>query len=129
MVVCMSFSVTRYVPKIGTHVGPDKVGVDEKQSRYEGLDLEDICKDAKNPYCKEIIDDYCNKSCQSKLCAKHGSIRGMCRLMCEAEDLPPECLKMGSTKLPQTHQRGQNWPQGYSENYPQWNQQWGAPQE
>lgn len=140
MLVCISFSISKDVQKMAKPVGPDKVGVDEKQARYEGLDLEDICKDAKNPYCKEIVDDYCNKSCRSELCAQHGSIRGMCRLMCEGEDLPPECLKMKPSKLPQNNQWGQPmgqpmaqpWglpePQGYPENYPQGNQQWVVPQ-
>ena len=110
MLACMSFSVSKHIQTMGKHVGPDKIGVDEKQSRYEGLDLEDICKDAKNPYCKAIIDDYCNKSCRSKLCAKHGSIRGMCRLMCEAEDLPPECLKMGPSSTNSLSQNPQMYP-------------------
>jgi hypothetical protein len=140
MLACISLSVSKNVQTMGKHVGPDKVGVDEQQSRYEGLDLEDICKNAKNPYCKEIVNDYCNKSCQSKLCAKHGSVRGMCRLMCEAEDLPVECLKMGPSKLPQTNQwgqpwsqswgqpMGQPWPQGNQEYTQQWNQQAVVPQ-
>ena len=94
-----SFSVSKhFLSKPSQEIG-DKIGADEQKSRYEGLDIEDICKNAKNPHCKAIVNDYCHKTCRAKLCAKLGSIRSMCRLMCEAEDLPPECLKMGSSRV------------------------------
>jgi hypothetical protein len=80
------------------HGGPDPVSVDEQQSRYPPVDLEDTCKQARNPNCEAIIDRFCIKSCSTQLCSEHGSIRGMCRLMCDTEDLPHECLKMGPSK-------------------------------
>ena len=96
----------------------DKVAADEEQSRYPALDLEDLCKQAKNPKCEAIVDGFCLKSCNAALCAQHGSIRGMCRLMCEAEDLPPQCLKMGPSK----RSEDKPWlPQGTPQ---QWGQPW-----
>lgn len=98
---CTSFSASKRFPKMATHGGPDIVGADEQQSRYPALDLEDLCKQAKNPKCEAIIDNFCLKSCNPGLCSKRGSIRGMCRLMCEAEDLPPSCSNMGPSKRKQ----------------------------
>ena len=95
MAVCIGLSVSKPVHKMVTRGGPDKIAVDEQPSRYPALDLEDLCKQSKNPKCEPIVDDFCGKSCVAELCSKYGSIRGMCRLMCEAEDLLPECSKMG----------------------------------
>jgi hypothetical protein len=78
---------------------PDIVAADEEETRYPGLDLEDTCKKAKNPKCEAVIDSFCIKSCNPYLCGEHGSIRGMCRLMCEAEDLPSQCTNMGPLKF------------------------------
>lgn len=93
------FSDSSPVHKLTQHGGPDPVAADEQQSHYPALDLEDTCKQAQNPKCEAIIDRFCIKSCSTQLCAEHGSIRGMCRLMCDAEDLPHECLKMGPSKV------------------------------
>lgn len=80
----------------------DNTSPDEKPLRYEPIDSVEFCRQTKNPKCDAIINNYCDKACSSLLCASHGSIRGMCRMVCETEDLPPECLKMGpSTTLPQ----------------------------
>lgn len=114
-----SFSVSKHLFSKTSQETEDKVGADEQKSRYEGLDIEDICKNAKNPHCKAIINDYCHKSCRAKLCAKQGTIRSMCRLMCEAEDLPPECLKMGNSITKRKNlwsqslnsQQNQMWPE------------------
>lgn len=95
MLVCIGISASKRMHKMIRHGGPDKVAADEQQTRYPGLDLEDMCKQAKNPKCEAIIDNFCIKSCSAKLCSKYGSIRAMCRLMCEAEDLLPQCSKMG----------------------------------
>lgn len=95
LLVCIGVSASKRMHKLTQHGGPDKVATDELQTRYPGLDLEDVCKQAKNPKCEAIIDSFCIKSCSAKLCSKHGSIRAMCRLMCEAEDLLPQCSKMG----------------------------------
>jgi hypothetical protein len=95
----MAFAVSKRFHSMKQHRGPDKVGADETQARYPALDLEDLCKLTKNPKCEAVVENFCLKSCNDVLCADHGSIRGMCRLMCEAEDLPPPCLKMGSSKL------------------------------
>lgn len=99
LLACVTFAVSKRFHNMKEHGGPDKVGADEMQARYPALDLEDLCKLTKNPKCEAIVENFCMKSCSEILCADHGSIRGMCRLMCEAEDLPPQCLKMGSSKL------------------------------
>jgi hypothetical protein len=96
----------------------DKVAADEEQSQYPAFDLEDLCKQSKNPKCEAIVDRFCLKSCSAALCAHHGSIRGMCRLMCEAEDLPPQCLKMGPSK------GTENKPWFQQDAPQQWGQQW-----
>ena len=95
LLVCVGLSVSKPVHKLTPHGGPDKVAADEQPSKYPALDLEDLCKQSKNPKCEAIVDSFCMKSCTAKLCEKHGSIRAMCRLMCEAEDLLPQCSKMG----------------------------------
>ena len=92
------FSVSKPVKEMVTRGGPDIVAADEQPARYPALDLEDLCKHAKNPKCEAVVDSFCIKSCNAKLCSKYGSIRGMCRLMCEAEDLLPECSQMRPPK-------------------------------
>lgn len=92
------FSVSKPVKEMVTHGGPDIVAADEQPARYPALDLEDLCKHAKNPKCEAVVDSFCIKTCNAKLCSKYGSIRGMCRLMCEAEDLLPECSQMRPPK-------------------------------
>jgi hypothetical protein len=71
-----------------------------KPPKYEAIAAEDLCRASDNPKCEEILDDFCdsNKACSRESCGVYGSIRGMCRLLCEAEGLSPECLKMGPTK-------------------------------
>lgn len=124
MLVCIAISASKRIDKMTLHGGADKVAADEQQSRYPAFDLEDLCKQAKNPKCEAIIDDFCTKSCNAKLCAKHGSIRGMCRLMCEAEDLLPQCSKMGPSKVvekkPRKEQR-QSPPYQNQQTYQQGN--------
>jgi hypothetical protein len=78
---------------------PDVASPDEFPQTYEAIDLQDICKNTKNPKCEAIIDNFCNKACNAPLCSTHGSLRGMCRLMCEREDLIPQCIKKGPSKL------------------------------
>ena len=96
----------------------DKVAADEEPSQYSAFDLQDLCKQSENPKCEAIIDRFCLKSCAAVLCAQHGSIRGMCRLMCEAEDLLPQCLKMGPSKEVENNP----W---FQQGAPQqWNRQW-----
>ena len=70
-----------------------------KPPKYEAIAAEDLCRASDNPKCEEILDDFCDskKACNPEFCSGHGSIRGMCRLVCEAEGLSPECLKMGPT--------------------------------
>lgn len=99
VVVSIGFSVSKPVKEMIARGGPDKVAPDERPARYPALDLEDLCNSAKNPKCEALIDSFCIKTCNAKLCANYGSIRGMCRLMCEAEDLVPECSKMGPSKV------------------------------
>lgn len=95
---------------------PDTFSADEMHLRYPALDLEDLCKPSENPKCEAVVDAFCLKSCTENLCASRGSIRGMCRLMCEAEDLPASCLKMGPTRKKKPsrkrkkHSRGQQAP-------------------
>jgi hypothetical protein len=113
ILVSIGICASKRMHKMTGHGGPDKVAADEQQSPYPALDLEEICKQAKNPKCEGIIDNFCIKSCSAKLCAKHGSIRAMCRLMCEAEDLLPQCSKMGPSQ-------GADWVQSI---YPFPNQQ------
>jgi hypothetical protein len=103
LMASVAFCVTKRLHRMLHHGGPDIVAADEQQSVYPPLDLEDTCKGSKNPKCEAIIDNYCIKSCSANLCAEHGSIRGMCRLMCEAEDLPPQCLKMGPSMVDHDH--------------------------
>ena len=95
----LSICVPENIHKMIRRGGPDKVGVDEQQEKYPALELDDLCQNTKNPKCEPIVDRYCEKSCSPKLCGRHGSIRSMCRLVCEAEDLVPECLKMGPTQF------------------------------
>ena len=95
MLASLGFSVSKPLKEMVKHGGPDKIAPDEQPTRYPALDLEDLCKQSKNPKCEAIVDSFCVKSCHAELCVQHGSIRGMCRLMCEAEDLVPECAKMG----------------------------------
>ena len=115
------FSVSKPAKEMFARGGPDIVAPDEQPAKYPALDLEDLCKHAKNPKCEAIVDSFCIKSCNAKLCLKYGSIRGMCRLMCEAEELLPECSKMGpsgaSNSIPQnqpmyTYQNRQVYPSG-----------------
>jgi hypothetical protein len=93
------FSVSKPFKEMIARGGADIVAPDEQLAKYPALDLEDLCQNAKNPKCEAILDGFCIKSCNAKLCSKYGSIRGMCRLMCEAEDLLPECSKMGPSKM------------------------------
>lgn len=102
ILVSIGFSVSKPVKEMIIRGGSDIIAADEQPARYPALDLEDLCKHAKNPKCEAIIDSFCIKSCNAKLCAKYGSIRGMCRLMCEAEELLPECSKMGPSKAIKT---------------------------
>ena len=95
----LCLSVPENIHKMVRRGGPDKVGVDEEQEKYPALELDDLCKSSKNPKCEPIVDRYCEKSCSPRLCGKRGSIRSMCRLICEAEDLVPECLKRGPTQF------------------------------
>lgn len=88
------FSVSKPAKEMFARGEPDIVAPDEQPAKYPALDLEDLCKHAKNPKCEAIVDSFCIKSCNAKLCSKYGSIRGMCRLMCEAEDLLPQCSQM-----------------------------------
>ncbi len=118
-----SFSVSKHFLSKPPQESEDKVGADEQKLRYEGLDIEDICKPAKNPHCKAIINDYCHKTCRAKLCAKHGTIRSMCRLMCEAEDLSPECLKMGSSRVKRKNLLSQSMNSHLNQQGPE-TQQW-----
>lgn len=103
LLATIAFSVSKRFHKMLRHEGPDITAADEEHARYPALDLEDTCKKAKNPKCEAIIDRFCIKSCTPYLCGEHGSIRGMCRLMCEVEDLPPQCIKMAPTKIEPTH--------------------------
>jgi len=123
MFSCASAAVPENFGKIAPANRLDKIAADEELSQYPALDLEDTCKGGKNPKCEAIIDNFCLKACRPALCATHGSIRGMCRLMCEAEDLPFECSKMGPSKIIRNNpwqQQGQwGWPP------PQGNPQWG----
>lgn len=77
----------------------DMVSPDEQPQKYEALDLQDVCKNTKNPKCEAIIDNFCAKTCSTFLCATYGSVRGMCRLICEGEDLLPECIKRGPSQI------------------------------
>ncbi len=122
MLISMGFSVSKPVKEMVRHGGPDKVAPDEQLQKYPALDLEDLCNQSKNPKCEAIVDSFCMKSCIAKLCKKHGSIRAMCRLMCEAEDLLPQCAQMGPSgggkSTPQNqqmnpYQNQQAYPQGY----------------
>lgn len=99
LLASLGVSVSKPIKEMVRHGGPDKVAPDEQPARYPALDLEDLCKQSKNPKCEAIVDSFCTKSCHAALCAQYGSIRGMCRLMCEAEDLVPECAKMGRSKV------------------------------
>lgn len=117
IMVCVVLSVSKPVHKMTPHGGPDKVAADEQPSKYPALDLEDLCKQSKNPKCEVIVDDFCTKSCLAKLCEKYGSIRAMCRLMCEAEDLLPQCSRMSPPKAVKNNPPNQcplqyQYPQG-----------------
>ncbi len=119
VLVCIGLSVSKPVHKMVTRGGPDKIAVDEQPSRYPALDLEDLCQQSKNPKCEAIVDDFCRKSCVANLCSAYGSIRGMCRLMCEAEDLFPECSKMGpSGAMGSMPQNQQMYPYPNQQVYP-----------
>jgi hypothetical protein len=128
LLVPSGFSVSKPAKEMFARGGADIVAPDEQPAKYPALDLEDLCKHAKNPKCEAIVDSFCIKSCNAKLCSKYGSIRGMCRLMCEAEDLLPQCSQMGSSgagdTVPQKdtknlyrsqeiYQQGYLPPQGY----------------
>lgn len=117
---CASVAVPKDFGRIAPGDRADRVAADEEQSRYPALDLEDLCKGAKNPKCEAIVDGFCLKSCNPSLCATHGSIRGMCRLMCEAEDLPPQCSKMG----PSRGMQNSPWPSQHPWHNPHWQHPW-----
>jgi len=89
----------------------DDLSSDEKAKppKYESVAAEDICRASGNPKCEEIIDDFCDpkKGCNKERCGSSGSTRGICRLICEPEALPPECLKMGPTKVEAKKEEGQ----------------------
>jgi hypothetical protein len=112
------FSVSKPAKDMFARGGPDIVAPDEQPAKYPALDLEDLCKHAKNPKCEAIVDSFCIKSCNAKLCSKYGSIRGMCRLMCEAEDLLPECSQMRPPKVVETISPSQSQP-SFPYQYPQ----------
>jgi hypothetical protein len=99
LAICVSVAVPKTMHKMTHPGGPDTIGADERQTRYPAVDLETLCKGSKNPKCEAIVDHFCDKSCVANLCAKHGSIRSMCRLLCEEEDLMPQCAKMGPSKI------------------------------
>jgi len=115
----LGVSVSKPIKEMVKHGGSDKVAPDEQPARYPALDLEDLCKQSKNPKCEAIVDSFCTKSCQAALCTQYGSIRGMCRLMCEAEDLVPECSKMGrSGPMASTPQNQSMYPYQNQPLYP-----------
>ena len=116
MLVCIGLSVSKRMQKMTHRSKSDKVAVDEQPSQYPAIDLEDFCKQAKNPKCEAIVDNYCHKTCNANLCAQYGSVRAMCRLMCEAEDLLPQCSKMGPSKKPE--KKLPNLQQSYQMYYP-----------
>lgn len=119
LLISIGLSVSKPVKEMVRHGGPDKVAPDEQPERYPALDLEDLCKQSKNPKCEAIVDSFCMKSCIAKLCAKHGSIRAMCRLMCEAEDLLPQCSQMGTFRGKDRYQKPQSYPVPEQQPYQQ----------
>lgn len=120
MLVCIGLSVSKPIHEMIAQGGSDKVAVDERPSRYPALDLEDLCKQSQNPKCEALVDDFCRKSCTVSLCSEYGPIRGMCRLMCEAEDLLPECSKMGPSgaQNSMSQQNPQMYPYQNQQVYP-----------
>lgn len=113
LLVCISPAATKRMQNMAKRPMSDTVAADEKPTQYPALDLEDLCRKAKNPKCEAIIDNYCYKACNVDLCSQFGSIRAMCRLMCEAEDLLPQCLNMKSSPPPQqTYNNSMTNPMG-----------------
>lgn len=95
----LSLSVPKSIHKAAQKEKSDVKGVDEVQIKYPNIELDSLCKGTENPKCESIIDGFCDKTCIPNLCAKHGSIRSMCRMVCETEDLVPECSKMGPSNV------------------------------
>lgn len=118
LLVPSGFSVSKPLEEMITRERSDTIAPDEEPARYPALDLEELCKNARNPRCEPIVDSFCIKACRGELCSTHGSIRGMCRLMCEAEDLPPPCSKMGPSQ-PMGNTPYPQWSFQYPYSYPQ----------